>query len=63
MPYEGDDPESPLNRRISIIVMNRAAEDRILNRRKPKALPASRNQTTLTAHKGLKPPCSRPISL
>lgn len=29
MPYEGDDPESPLNRRISIIVMNRAAEDRI----------------------------------
>ncbi|HEX5311388.1 flagellar motor protein MotB [Aquabacterium sp.] len=29
MPYEHEDPESPLNRRISIIVMNRAAEDRI----------------------------------
>lgn len=29
MLYEKDDPESPLNRRISIIVMNRAAEDRI----------------------------------
>jgi len=27
--YEKDDPESPLNRRISIIVMNRAAEDRM----------------------------------
>ena len=29
MLYEKDDPESPLNRRISIIVMNRAAEDRV----------------------------------
>lgn len=29
MLYEKDDPMSPLNRRISIIVMNRAAEDRI----------------------------------
>jgi chemotaxis protein MotB len=27
--YEKDNPESPLNRRISIIVMNRAAEDRM----------------------------------
>ncbi|MGH6649236.1 flagellar motor protein MotB [Aquabacterium sp.] len=26
--YEKDDPESPLNRRISIVVMNREAEDR-----------------------------------
>jgi chemotaxis protein MotB len=29
MLYEKDDPESPLNRRISIIVMNREAEDRV----------------------------------
>jgi chemotaxis protein MotB len=29
MPYEKDSPESPLNRRISIIVMNRDAEDRV----------------------------------
>lgn len=28
IPFEKDDPESPLNRRISIIVMNREAEDR-----------------------------------
>jgi chemotaxis protein MotB len=28
VPFEKDDPESPLNRRISIIVMNREAEDR-----------------------------------
>jgi chemotaxis protein MotB len=27
MPYEKDDPNSPMNRRISIIVMNRQAED------------------------------------
>jgi chemotaxis protein MotB len=29
MLYEKNDPESPLNRRISIIVMNREAEDRV----------------------------------
>ncbi len=29
MLFEKDDPESPLNRRISIIVMNREAEDRV----------------------------------
>jgi chemotaxis protein MotB len=29
MLYEKDEPESPLNRRISIIVMNREAEDRV----------------------------------
>jgi chemotaxis protein MotB len=29
MLYEKDNPESPLNRRISIIVMNREAEDRV----------------------------------
>ena len=29
MLYEKDDPDSPLNRRISIIVMNREAEDRV----------------------------------
>ena len=31
MLYEKDNPESPLNRRISIIVMNREAEDRFFN--------------------------------
>ncbi len=29
MPYEKNNPQSPLNRRISIIVMNREAEDRM----------------------------------
>jgi chemotaxis protein MotB len=29
MPFDQDDPEGPLNRRISIIVMNRDAEDRV----------------------------------
>jgi chemotaxis protein MotB len=29
MLYEKNDPQSPLNRRISIIVMNREAEDRL----------------------------------
>jgi chemotaxis protein MotB len=29
MPFDKDDPEGPLNRRISIIVMNRDAEDRV----------------------------------
>ncbi len=31
MPFEKDDPQSPLNRRISIIVMNREAEDRFFD--------------------------------
>jgi chemotaxis protein MotB len=31
VPFEKDDPGSPLNRRISIIVMNREAEDRFFN--------------------------------
>jgi chemotaxis protein MotB len=31
IPYQKDDPESPLNRRISLIVMNREAEDRFFS--------------------------------
>ena len=31
VPFEKNDPESPLNRRISIIVMNREAEDRFFS--------------------------------
>jgi chemotaxis protein MotB len=31
VPFDASDPQSPLNRRISIIVMNRQAEERVLN--------------------------------
>ncbi len=41
--YEKDDPESPLNRRISIIVMNRAAEDRMFESAQAESSPPSDN--------------------
>ena len=31
VPMETDNPRHPVNRRISIVVMNRAAESRLLN--------------------------------
>ena len=40
VPFDRDDPKSPMNRRISIIVMNRDAEDRML-RAVPDAEPAA----------------------
>jgi len=40
IPYEKDDPESPLNRRISIIVMNRDAEDRFFDSARAEHVPA-----------------------
>jgi len=40
IPYEKDDPMSPLNRRISIIVMNREAEDRFFSAANAEAVPA-----------------------
>jgi chemotaxis protein MotB len=40
VPFEKDDPLSPGNRRISIIVMNRDAEDRFFNKPIPGAEPA-----------------------
>jgi chemotaxis protein MotB len=40
VPYEKDDPESPMNRRISIIVMNREAEDRFFSAGNAEAVPA-----------------------
>ena len=33
--FDADDPQSPVNRRISIIVMNREAEDRLLGQPTP----------------------------
>jgi chemotaxis protein MotB len=39
VPYENDDPRAPSNRRISIIVMNRDAEDRFFNKRPPEEAP------------------------
>jgi chemotaxis protein MotB len=39
VPYEKDDPESPLNRRISIIVMNREAEDRFFDSARAESVP------------------------
>ncbi len=39
VPFDPQDPASPANRRISIIVMNRDAEDRLLSRRSEVDLP------------------------
>ncbi len=40
VPYEKDDPLSPMNRRISIIVMNREAEDRFFQSANAEQVPA-----------------------
>jgi chemotaxis protein MotB len=40
VPFEKDDPESPLNRRISIIVMNREAQDRFFDSARSESAPA-----------------------
>ncbi|MDE2431566.1 MAG: flagellar motor protein MotB [Burkholderiales bacterium] len=55
MPYEKDDPESPLNRRISIIVMNRAAEDRIYEAAEAESATAPSQQDQETPTKGSSP--------
>ncbi|RTL30138.1 MAG: motility protein MotB [Burkholderiales bacterium] len=39
VPYEKDNPDSPLNRRISIIVMNREAEDRFFSSANAESVP------------------------
>ncbi len=39
VPYEKDNPDSPMNRRISIIVMNREAEDRFFDSARAEAVP------------------------
>lgn len=44
IPFERDDPMNPINRRISIIVMNRDAEDRVF---KPTALEGAASQPVL----------------
>jgi chemotaxis protein MotB len=43
MLYEKDDPQSPLNRRISIIVMNREAEDRVFKAAEKEAAPEEKD--------------------
>ena len=43
--YEKDDPESPLNRRISIVVMNREAEDRFFQAAKVESSQADEETT------------------
>ncbi|WP_341889957.1 flagellar motor protein MotB [Variovorax sp. YR752] len=53
-PFEPDDPASPANRRISIIVMNREAEDRIL-RPGPPVEPAAAPQPELVDHTVVEP--------
>jgi chemotaxis protein MotB len=40
VPFEREDPLAPSNRRISIIVMNRDAEDRFFNKPSPETAPA-----------------------
>ncbi len=39
VPYEKDNPDSPMNRRISIIVMNREAEDRFFDSARAESVP------------------------
>lgn len=39
VPYEKDNPDSPMNRRISIIVMNREAEDRFFSSANAESVP------------------------
>jgi len=43
MLYEKNEPESPLNRRISIIVMNREAEDRVFKAAEKEASPSEKD--------------------
>ncbi|MDO9237807.1 MAG: flagellar motor protein MotB [Aquabacterium sp.] len=40
VPFEKNDPDSPMNRRISIIVMNREAEDRFFDSARAENVPA-----------------------
>ncbi len=55
MLYEKDDPESPLNRRISIIVMNRDAEDRVFKAAEAEAAPEeTEGEDAKTEQSGLK---------
>ena len=51
-PFDRNDPASPANRRISIIVMNREAEERVL---RPRIDPAAAQ-----AEAGVPPPSSPP---
>jgi chemotaxis protein MotB len=55
MLYERDEPESPLNRRISIIVMNRDAEDRVFKAAEAEAAPEeTEGEDAKTEQSGLK---------
>ena len=67
MPFEPKDPASPLNRRISIIVMNRAAEDRLFDAARPTpppepATPAAAEDAAPAAARAGSPPSSLPAS-
>jgi len=63
--YEPDEPESPLNRRISIVVMNREAEDRFFQAsavesgKPPEEEDADSVALPESPIKGLSPPASR----
>ena len=50
-PFDRNDPEAPMNRRISIIVMNREAEDRFF-RTDPEAAPAAGGAGSAAASSG-----------
>ncbi|HEX5313002.1 flagellar motor protein MotB [Aquabacterium sp.] len=56
MLYEKDDPMSPLNRRISIIVMNRAAEDRMFEAAQIESDSTAPAEDNPTPTKGSSPP-------
>jgi chemotaxis protein MotB len=51
MPFDRNDPEAPMNRRISIIVMNREAEDRFF-RTDPELSPAAGGAASAAAPPG-----------
>lgn len=59
MLYEKNDPESPLNRRISIIVMNREAEDRVFKAAEAESSSAAPTEDERTEQAASSPP---PIS-
>ncbi|MEY4764661.1 MAG: hypothetical protein RI907_1334 [Pseudomonadota bacterium] len=58
VPFEKEDPMSPMNRRISIIVMNREAEDRFFRAANAEQVPAEGVEDDEESPPGIKP--SRP---
>jgi chemotaxis protein MotB len=58
-PFEREQPDSPTNRRISIIVMNREAEDRVLRPPPPAEAQAEKADTPAPEQPSTSPPVTR----